>query len=124
MPHDRYERRALGGDSFSLTIIVEDEDGVAQNLSAYAVTAEFRRHEDSAGNQLLALSEGSGLTVTDATGTIAMQVTKSQMATLFTDAGGTAGSDLSVVFDVCLSTSDLMHTILPGRVFILADAER
>ena len=124
MPHDRYEWRVFGGDSFSLTIIVEDADGVAQDLSAYAATAEFRRHEDSSGSQLLALSEGSGLTVTDATGTIAMQVTKTQMGTLFTDAGGTAGRDLSVVFDVCLSTSDLMHTILPGRVFTLSDAER
>lgn len=124
MPYDRSQFEVIAGDSFERTFEWRDSTGSARNLSSYDISMEFRKREDSSAS-ILTLTEGSGITIAGNNLSGTWTVTPAQMLTLVTDAGGSAGEDCFIVFDLVATISTTFKkTLVPGLLKIYADADR
>ena len=69
-----------GADWF-LNLQYKDSAGAAINLTNYTAAMQFRLTVDAA-TAAISLTQSSGITITEATGTLAIRVTAAQTATL------------------------------------------
>lgn len=123
MNTDRIRFFVTAGDSFERDVIWRDENGAAQPLASYTLSVVFRKRTDSSA-ALLTLTEGSGITVAGDNLSATWTVTRSQSATLFTDAGGVNGETCQVQFDVVAVNGSYEDTIVRGTLVMMGDAAR
>lgn len=70
----------MQGDTWTMTVDVQDNNGAPVNLTGYTATYELRERAGSAS--LLKLTVGSGITITPASGRVALAITATQSAAL------------------------------------------
>lgn len=124
MPYDRHRLEVIAGDSFSYECEWQNAAGVAQSVASYDISVEFRKRTDSSSS-LLTLTEGSGVTVAGDNLSFTFNVSPAQMVQMASDAGGTLGEDVVVLFDIVFTIgSTFRRTVYPGLLTIHADADR
>lgn len=82
---ERLDIYTYSNDAFERTFVCCDDDGVALDITGY--TAELTVKDKQAGTTIATLTVGSGITITGATGTIAVSRTAEQVQAWKIDRG-------------------------------------
>jgi len=72
----------MQGDTWTLTIDVQDNNGAAKDLTGYTAKYELRERPGSPVLLALTSTPAAGITITAATGKIALAITSTQSAAL------------------------------------------
>ena len=72
----------MQGDTWTLTVDVQDNNGAAKDLTGYTAKYEVRERPGSPSLLTLTSTPAAGITITAATGRVALAITSTQSAAL------------------------------------------
>ena len=109
-----YNLTGRQGSTFNLDFTI-DTDGTAWNLAGYTAAMQVRKATTSS-TALLSLTEGSGITFVEATGSVAVSVSASTMSSL---PAGTWVYDLELT-----APNGTVYALLAGKFTINAEVTK
>lgn len=112
---DIYNAIVDQGSDWYLTLQYKDSNGNPVNLTSYTAAMQLRQFFGST-DAALTLTTSSGITITGATGTIAIHATATQTAAI---AAGNYVYDLEIK-----SASNIVTRLIQGTITISAEATR
>jgi hypothetical protein len=107
------------GSNWAVTFEYKDTDGDPINLTGYTAAMQVRTTPE-ASTALISLATGSGITITGATGTIAVQITAAQSNSL--TASTQAGTPY--VYDLEITSGSVVTRLVQGILTASANVTR
>jgi hypothetical protein len=102
------------GADWYITFVYQDSNGSPINITGYTAALQLRS-EPSDMNTVLSLSTGSGITITGATGTIAVHATATQTGAI------SAGV---YFYDLEITESVVVTRLIQGQITVSAQVTR